>query len=252
MTIKISIITVTYNASKHISDNLYSMASQSYKNTEHIIVDGLSSDDTIDILKKNDFNMVNVICERDEGIYQALNKGIIASTGDIVGILHSDDIFEDTDALKLIAENFLEDSVQAVYGNLKYVNKSNTKVLRNWKSSKFDRSNLKNGWMPPHPTLFVRKNVIYPNYMYNEDFNISSDYQMILKLFSQKNFNAIYINKYLVRMRVGGVSNKSLRNIVLKMYEDFRALECLNLTINERLMCLIKKNLSKLNQLTFT
>ena len=88
--------------------------------------------------------------------------------------------------------------------------------------------------------------------MYNEDFNISSDYQMILKLFSQKNFNAIYINKYLVRMRVGGVSNKSLRNIVLKMYEDFRALECLNLTINERLMCLIKKNLSKLNQLTFT
>jgi glycosyltransferase len=122
MTIKITIVTVTYNASKYITDNLYSIASQSYKNTEHIIVDGLSSDDTIGILRKNDFNMTNVICERDEGIYQALNKGIMASTGDIVGILHSDDIFEDADVLKSIAENFIEDSVQAVYGNLRYIN----------------------------------------------------------------------------------------------------------------------------------
>jgi len=252
MTIKITIVTVTYNASKYITDNLYSIASQSYKNTEHIIVDGLSSDDTIGILRKNDFNMTNVICERDEGIYQALNKGIMASTGDIVGILHSDDIFEDADVLKSIAENFIEDSVQAVYGNLRYINKSNTKVIRNWKSSKFNVSNLKNGWMPPHPTLFIRKNIICPNFMYNEKLKISSDYQMILKLFSQKNFNAIYIDKYLVRMRVGGTSNKSLGNIILKTYEDFISLKVLKLTINKKILCLIKKNLSKLNQFIFT
>lgn len=252
MTIKITIITVTYNASKHIRDNLISVASQSYKNVEHIIVDGLSSDDTIGVLRKNNFNMINVICESDAGIYQALNKGIIASTGDIVGILHSDDIFEDTDVLKLIAENFIEDSVQAVYGNLRYINKSNTKVIRNWKSSKFSMSNLKNGWMPPHPTLFVRRNIIYPNYMYNEKLMISSDYQMILRLFSQKNFNAIYIDKYLVRMRVGGTSNKSLGNIILKICEDFISLKVLKLTFKEKILCLLKKNLSKLNQFIFT
>jgi glycosyltransferase len=251
MTFKISIITVTYNASKYISHNLCSMANQSYKNIEHIIVDGLSNDDTIGILRKNNFNMNNVICERDEGIYHALNKGIMASTGDIVGILHSDDIFEDADVLKLIVDNFIDDSVQAVYGNLRYINKSNTKVIRNWKSNKFNESNLKNGWMPPHPTLFVRKKIIYPNYVYNEKLKISSDYQMILRLFSQKNFNAIYIDKYLVKMRIGGMSNKSLRSIILKMYEDFLVLKELNLTINERILCLIKKNLSKLNQFTF-
>ena len=132
------------------------------------------------------------------------------------------------------------------------INKSNTKVIRNWKSSKFNVSNLKNGWMPPHPTLFIRKNIICPNFMYNEKLKISSDYQMILKLFSQKNFNAIYIDKYLVRMRVGGTSNKSLGNIILKTYEDFISLKVLKLTINKKILCLIKKNLSKLNQFIFT
>jgi len=248
MTLKISIITVTYNASKYINNNLYSMASQSYNNIEHIIVDGLSSDDTIGILKKNNFNMINVICERDEGIYHALNKGIIASTGDIVGILHSDDIFEDPDVLSVVAENFIDDSVQAVYGNLKYVNKNNTKVIRNWKSSKFIKSNLYKGWMPPHPTLFIRKNIIFPKYMYNETLSISSDYEMILRLFSQNFFNVVYIDKYLIRMRIGGASNKSFGNIILKMYEDFIALKHLNLTLRKRLLCLSKKNISKINQ----
>jgi len=251
MTLKISIITATYNSSKYIKDNLKSIASQTYRNIEHIIVDGLSIDGTIDILKNSNFNMNNVISEKDKGIYQALNKGIIASTGDIVGILHSDDIFEDNEVLKLVAGIFIDDSVQAIYGNLKYINLSNTKIIRNWKSNEFLKSNLQNGWMPPHPTLFIRKNIIFPNYMYNEKLKISSDYEMILRLFSQESFCVAYIDKYLVRMRVGGASNKSLRNIILKMYEDFLALKILNLTAKQRAKCLLMKNTSKIKQFIY-
>lgn len=251
MTIKISIITATYNSSKYIKDNLKSLATQTYSNIEHIIVDGLSSDGTIDILKNSNFNMNNVISEKDKGIYHALNKGIIASTGDIVGILHSDDIFEDNEVLSLVAGIFLDDSVQAVYGNLKYINITNTKIIRNWKSNEFIKSNLQNGWMPPHPTLFIRKNVIFPNYMYSEKLKISSDYEMILRLFSQQSFCVAYIDKYLVRMRIGGASNKSLRNIILKMYEDFSALKILNLTARQRAACLLKKNASKIKQFIY-
>lgn len=248
MTIKISIITASLNSAKYINENLESVRSQTYKNIEHIIVDGLSCDETIDLIRNSNFNMNNVISEKDSGIYEALNKGIRASTGDVVGILHSDDLFEDCNILDLIAQNFSNEKVQAVYGNLKYINKNNTKVIRNWKSTNFNKSNLKNGWMPPHPTLFIRKNALDLKYLYNEKLKISSDYEMVLKLFSQNSFNAIYIDKYLVRMRIGGKSNKSLKNLLLKMHEDYLVLQYLNLTLGQRVICLLRKNFSKLVQ----
>jgi glycosyltransferase len=248
MTIKISIITATLNSAKFINKNLESVKSQTYKNIEHIIVDGLSNDNTIDLIRKSNFNMNNVITEKDNGIYEALNKGISASTGDIVGILHSDDLFEDSSILELIALHFTDVKVQAAYGNLKYINKNNTKIIRNWKSSEFNISKLKNGWMPPHPTLFIRKNVLFPKYLYNEKLAISSDYEMILKLFSQEIFRAVFIDKYLVRMRIGGKSNRSLNNVLLKMYEDFSVTKCLELTTWQRIVCILKKNILKLVQ----
>ena len=128
MAIKISIITATFNSAKFINENLASVNSQTYNNIEHIIVDGLSTDNTIDLIKNSDFNMNHVISEKDNGIYEALNKGISASTGDVVGILHSDDLFEDSSILELIAQHFTDDKVQAVYGNLKNINKNNTKI----------------------------------------------------------------------------------------------------------------------------
>jgi glycosyltransferase len=248
---KISIITATYNSSQYLLDNIRSVANQTYKNVEHIIVDNMSTDDTIQILNDFNFDKNNIIYEKDTGIYQALNKGIKKSSGEIIGILNSDDLFENNRILEIIAENFLVDSIDAVYGNLKYVNKKNNKIIRDWKSNIFNRSDLRYGWMPPHPSIFIKRKIIYPNNMYNEKFKISADYELILRIFSKKDFNAKFINNYFVRMRIGGKSNNSLQNIFLKIYEDYLSLNTLNINPLRKSLCLVLKNLSKLKQFTF-
>jgi glycosyltransferase involved in cell wall biosynthesis len=252
--VKISIVTVTYNSISTIENCLSSIIEQTFKDIDYVVVDGSSTDGTLDLLKKNSKYISTLISQPDNGIYHAMNKGISSAKGDIIGFLNSDDFYVNDQIIDRVAKVFSEDpSIEACYADLIYVNQKDTsEVIRYWKSNKFKSGAFIKGWSPPHPKLFVRKNIICPNYMYNEKLKISSDYQMILKLFSQKNFNAIYIDKYLVRMRVGGISNKSLGNIILKTYEDFISLKVLKLTINKRISCLIKKNLSKLNQFTFT
>ena len=243
---KISVITVTLNSCDTIEDAVRSVNRQDYSDVEHIIIDGGSTDATLDIVKKHGERVASVVSEKDEGIYDALNKGIETSTGDIVGFLHSDDIFADERVLTRIAETFREEAVDAVYGDLNYVSKLNTEaVVRRWVGGNFRKSKFKNGWMLPHPTMYMRR----INYLsfggFNVKFSISADYDSMLRYFWKHDLRAAYIPSVLVNMRVGGVSNRSLRNIYRKMKEDSWAMKENEVPV---MRALLLKNISKITQ----
>ena len=244
---KISIITATWNCLETVSDCLSSVAHQSYKNYEHIVVDGKSTDGTIEILEGHRDKLAVFISEPDSGIYDALNKGILHSSGDIIGFLHADDVYAEVDILERIADKFKDPNISAVYGDLQYVKRNDlSHVVRNWKSSKYNQKNLKRGWMPPHPTLYVRRDWYFRINGFDTRYKISADYHSILRLFSYNDFSSAYIPDVLVKMRLGGVSNRSIKNIFLKSSEDLDALKRSNVG---GLATLIRKNLSKIFQL---
>lgn len=247
--IKISVITATWNSVSTLQECINSIDAQSYKNYEHIVVDGVSSDGTIELLNLNTKPFRSVMIESDTGIYDALNKGIQRATGDIIGFLHSDDVFFDEKVLEDVAKAFRNPLVCGVYGDLYYVEKNDlSKVIRRWISSSFKKYYLKIGWMPPHPTLYVRKEWYQSIGGLDASYKISADYLSTLKLFSKNNFISVYIPRALIKMRLGGISNNSLMNIVLKMREDYRAIKSTN---TGGLFTLFFKNLLKLPQLIF-
>lgn len=220
---KISVITACFNNEATIGSTLESVAIQSYQNYEHLIIDGESTDQTLKLIR--DFENPRIVCksEPDEGIYDALNKGIQHSKGDIIGFLHADDIFEDSSILKKIAESFTDPQVYAVYGDLVYVQKDSiSKVVRYWRSGTYSRSNLGRGWMIPHPTLYIRRNFYEEYGGFNKKYSISADYDLILRLLLNKSFTVIYIPQVMVRMRLGGISNRNFINIWRKSCEDFK------------------------------
>lgn len=242
---KISIVTATFNSSATIGATLASIRQQSYGDYEHIVVDGGSSDSTLEIVR--DFAIQNQIIksEKDDGIYDALNKGIKSASGDIIGFLHSDDFFPSDDVLSSIAEAHCDQSVNMTYGDLAYVDREQeARVVRRWRAGKFSYRNLSRGWMPPHPTLYVRRDLLMSN-LFDLRYQISGDYDQILRLFSRENANPAYIRRELVHMRVGGASNKNIPNIVKKSYEDLKALEASNIGGTATLFL---KNLRKLPQ----
>ncbi len=173
---KISIITVTYNSADTLADTLKSVQSQDYQNVEHIIIDGRSQDETVNIIKSFP-HVAKWITEKDGGLYDAMNKGVQLATGDIIGILNSDDLYAHSSVLTKVAERFLNRDIDALYGDLHYVNALNTNnVIRVWKSGKFKRSNFVFGWMPPHPTFFVKKEVYNKAGLFNVSLKRSADY----------------------------------------------------------------------------
>ncbi|MCW3785461.1 glycosyltransferase family 2 protein [Plebeiibacterium sediminum] len=242
----ISIITATYNAEKTIESAIRSISDQNYSDIEYIIVDGGSTDNTLQIIEKYNDQVQHFISEPDKGIYDAINKGISLATGDIIGVLHADDIFYDNDILKRIALEFKQGHYNAVYGDLQYVNAQNTdKVIRYWKSCDFKSSLLKTGWMPPHPTLFVQGEVFNNIGNYSLKYKIAADYDFILRLFSTPGYSFKYIPQVITKMRVGGASNKSIKNIIQKSKEDISALKQNNIG---GVSTLIWKNVSKIPQ----
>jgi len=244
---KISIITATYNSGTSISSALQSIASQTYLNLELIIIDGASGDNTLDVVKEKYSRPVFIISEKDKGIYDALNKGIKAATGDIIGFVHSDDFLASKELLSKIAHIFQEEKVDGVYGDLQYVNKEDTsKVIRYWKSEAFKPELLKKGWMPAHPTLFLKKEVYEKHGLFNLNYNIAADYDLMLRIFSDPTLKFIYLPEVITKMRVGGASNRSLKNIKLKSQEDLKALRTNG--IKNPLKVLAYKNFSKLGQ----
>ena len=249
--VKISIITATWNCAETLPDCLDSVAHQNYANREHLIVDGASTDGTIDVVNQHIDQIAMFKSEPDKGIYDALNKGIEMATGDVVGFLHADDLYASEDALSKIAKVFEDPTVCGVYGDLEYVTQHDTsKVIRRWQSNSFKQGDLGWGWMPAHPTLYVRRNWYSKIGGFDISYRIAADYLSILKLFTQPGFNTKYIPDVMVTMRLGGASNNSIKAIIKKSKEDWRALRSCDFSVPSALRAIAWKNLSKLSQFT--
>ncbi len=212
---KISIITPVLNAVDTIEDCIKSVQTQTYKNLEHIIIDGGSTDGTLEKIKKLFNDKMKVVSEPDEGIYDALNKGIKLATGEIIGILHANDFYPNDRVLEMVAEVFLNYDVDSCYGDLVYVDKWDTsKIIRYWRSGYYKHGMFRWGWHPPHPTFFVKKQVYEKYGLYNTSFKIAGDYELMLRFLEKYKISTYYIPSILVNMRIGGKSNQSLKNII--------------------------------------
>ena len=241
---KISIITISYNSKATIRKTLKSVADQSYKNIEHIIVDGGSKDSTIEIC--NSFPHVSkIISETDKGVYDAFNKGLKLATGDIVGFLNSDDIFFNNNSIQEIVEAFSNNKTDIVYGNLDYVS-AEGKVIRNWLSKPYVKGLFKKAWMPAHPTFYCKKKVYDRLGGYNDNFKIGGDFELCLRFLEVNKIPSFYLNKKLVKMLVGGISNSSLKSKIIIYKEEVKALRLNNIEFNLFLFFLYK--LKKIKQ----
>ena len=215
---------MVYNSVDTVAASIQSVLSQDYPNIEYIIVDGQSTDGTLDIIREYTHKIDIVISEKDQGLYDALNKGISLATGDVVGIIHSDDIFDSSQSISQIATTFKQKEVDCVYGDLVYVDRNNTdRVVRNWKSGEFQRKKLLRGWMPPHPTFYVKQSCINQHGLYDTSFTCSADYELMLRYLSNDQLKVDYLQQTLVRMRVGGVSNCSWKSRWQANKEDLLA-----------------------------
>jgi len=277
---KVSVITATYNCEESVSDAIDSVLSQTYQDIEYIIVDGASTDSTLNIVngRKSSIPDLKFVSEPDNGIYDALNKGIAMATGDIIGFLHADDIYASPTVIADVVNVFLSrtktqshkekhvplDSKHAnacageechqlstnnhqldsVYGDLEYVRKEDvTKVIRYWKSGECTDRKLHRGWMPPHPTFFVRREVYEKFGVFDTDLRIAADYDFMMRVLFKNKISTAYITEVLIKMRLGGASNGSLKNIIRKSREDLTAMRNNGMG---GVFTLVAKNFSKL------
>lgn len=244
---KLSIITVVRNGEDHIEECIKSILSQKNVDLEYIVVDGGSKDGTTAIIEKYRGCIDRLIFDKDSGIYEALNIGIAASTGEAIGFLHSDDFYQHPHVLSTVCEKFLESGAEAVYGDLVYIGRNDPeKIVRVWRPGKFEFKKMRAGWSLPHPTFFVRKEIYEKYGSYNEHLKISADYEMNIRLLFRNNVKVEYIPEVLVRMRMGGVSNKSISNLIKKTVEDHKAWE-INGIFNPG-TTILRKNIRKIPQ----
>lgn len=231
---KISIITVTHNSGLALLDCLNSVASQKYKNIEHIIVDNLSTDGTISLLNSRREQFAFLISEKDQGIYEAMNKGIKLATGDIVGFLNSDDFYKNNEVISKVVREFKkETTLDACYSDLVYVKKNCTsKIVRYVKSCDFKKGLFPIGWCPPHPTFFVRKSIYEKYGNFNLDYRLASDVELMMRFLEIHEIKSNYIPEVFVKMRLGGVTNKSLKNIFIQNLEILNSLKKNGLKVN--------------------
>lgn len=220
---KVSIITATFNSERTIKDTLSSVKKQTHKDVEHIIIDGSSTDKTINILELYGHKGPK-LSEADLGIYHAMNKGVAMAKGDIIGILNSDDFYPDSGVIEKVVKTFETTNCEAVYGDLNYVDEHvSNRIVRKWIAGSYNRSHFHNGWMPPHPTVFIRKDVYKKYGLFNLKLKSSSDYELLLRLMFFKKIKVKYIPDVLVHMRIGGQSNKSFINRLTAHKEDYLA-----------------------------
>ena len=245
---RISIITCSYNAVNTIEETIKSVLSQKYINIEYIIIDGLSDDGTSGIIKKYSNKIYKLVSEKDSGIYNAMNKGIRLSGGDIIGFLNADDVYFDEFTINKVVKIFEGKKSDSVYGDLIYVSKDNKKIKRYWKSGDFNRDNFKRGWMPPHPAFFVKRN-IYERYGgFNEDYQISADYELMVRLLYKNRISTFYLPQIVVKMKTGGVSNK-LSHTLKRLKEDYEIMKEYNLGSSVGSFgAMFKKRFYKINQ----
>ena len=222
---KISILTAVWNRGATLGQALDSLEKQTHSDWEHVVQDAGSTDGTLALLAARPDARRHVESRRDGGIYEALNRAFARSSGEIVGVLHSDDFFASPDILARVSDAFAKTGADAIYGDLDYVAAGDTsRVVRHWKSGAFDSDRLRRGWMPPHPALFLRRDVIERLGGYDTSFRIAADYDAILRYFSDEEVRVSYLSGVMVKMRLGGESNRSLERILRKSREDSRAL----------------------------
>jgi glycosyltransferase len=242
----ISVITVTYNCASTVEHSLASVASQTYPQREHLVCDGASTDGTLEVLRHHEAGLARLVSEPDQGLYDALNKGLALATGEVVGFLHADDTYAHERVLERVAEAFHDPAVGAVYGDLEYVWAARPdRVARRWTSTPFEPRLLRQGWMPPHPTLYVRRHWYERVGGFDLRYRIAADYDSVLRLFAEPELRPCYIPEVLVRMRTGGASNRSLGALVRKSRED---LEAIRRAGQGGWNTLARKNLSKFGQ----
>ncbi len=213
---KISIITVCYNSAATIRDTIESVLAQTYPDIEYIIVDGASTDNTLAIISEYQDKITRIISEPDKGLYDAMNKGILAATGEAIGILNSDDIYENTHVISDVAAHFaIHPHSDLIFGDLVFVKpKQLDTVIRHYNAQHFKAWKLRFGWMPPHPATFIRKIAYQQTGLYSLNYKISADYEMFVRMLLVKRLTYTRINQILVRMRVGGISSSGIRNSI--------------------------------------
>lgn len=222
---KVSVITAVLNCAPYISACIDSIFKQKHKEIEYIIIDGNSTDGTVSIIKGYAQKVHYFISEPDNGFYGALNRGINMATGDVIGILNADDVLADADVITAVVENFKNNSCDAVYGNLHYTHRNDlNQVIRRWQSNSYSRNAFKFGWMPPHPTIYIRKEIYLKHGTYSLDYGHSSDYELILRFFYKHQINTVYVDRLFVKMRMGGLSNSTYKQLFKACSADYRAM----------------------------
>ncbi|MEK7144011.1 MAG: glycosyltransferase family 2 protein [Patescibacteria group bacterium] len=221
---KVSIITVSCNSVKTIEDTIKSVLSQTYLDIEYIIIDGGSTDGTVEIINKYRDKIAKFVSEPDKGIYDAMNKGVKLAAGEIIGALNSDDFYADNKVIVEVADKMRETNADVCWGDLVYVDRNNTdKIIRFWKSSEYRKGKFKQGWHPPHAAFFVKKQVYDKYGLFNLNFKIAADYELMLRFLEKYKVASCYISRVLVKMRIGGKSNRNIFNIIKANAESYRA-----------------------------
>lgn len=222
---KVTVITVTYNSASTIIDALQSVARQTHPDIEHIVIDGGSTDGTQALIAAHGKRLAHIVSEPDDGIYDAMNKGLRLARGDLIGFLNSDDTLATDDAIEGIVCTATGERSDAVFGDLMYVDPTRQQpVVRYWRAGNFSATKLRTGWMPPHPTLYVRRELVDRIGYFDSRLRIAADYDFMLRLLSLPGLKVSYLSRVLVKMRTGGASNRSLGAMINKSREDFSAL----------------------------
>ncbi|KEO54917.1 glycosyltransferase family 2 protein [Thioclava pacifica] len=243
---KITVITAVYNSEATVGEAIESVGRQTHPELEHLIIEGRSKDGSLAAIERAAHDRMTLVSEPDKGIYDALNKGVAKASGDVLGFVHSDDFLAHDEVLSRIATAFEDPQVEAVFSNLDYVSQADTrKVVRHWATGPFSAAKLRRGWMPAHPTLYLRRSVYERIGSFDIGFRIAADYDFILRYFSQATGRSVYIPEVLYKMRLGGVSNRDFARIREKMGEDWRAIRRNKVG---GVMTLASKNLSKIGQ----
>lgn len=242
---KISIISVVYNAQNTIERCINSVLGQNFKDIQYIVIDGGSTDNTIKIISKYSQYIDIFLSEEDEGVYDAMNKGIAMATGEIIGTINADDFFADDDVLSNIAKVFAEQNTDILYGDLDYID-PNGKIIRKWRSGNYRKGMFNWGWMPPHPTFYCKKELFGNLGVYKLDYGSAGDYELMLRFIHRNNTSVYYLNKVLVKMVVGGISNKSIDNRVQAIRFDLKAMRNNNIFLP--MVTILFKPLRKLAQ----
>ena len=221
---KVTLITVCYNSSETIEETFKSVAAQDYDNLEYIVVDGQSTDNTLSYIEQYN-SIINItISEPDRGIYDAMNKGIKLATGDVIGFINADDVLATPSVIRQVVDCFAKDGTDACYADLEYVDQFDLdKVVRYWKSSVFIPGLFSKGWAPPHPTFYVKKSVYDQYGVFSLDYKMGNDIELMLRFLEKYQIKSHYVPKTWVKMRMGGVSNQSIRNVILQNKEIIKA-----------------------------